>query len=72
MTNNKICNICYNNETNNILKCKQCKHVVCDECYSNIIFNNPIFMPNFILDNQLYNCPYCKTEIDWKNVKQIV
>jgi hypothetical protein len=59
---NKTCCICYNNNINDNLKCKICKNEVCDDCYSNIIFNNQVFMPNFILDNQLYNCPYCKTE----------
>ena len=26
MTNNKICNICYNNNINDNLKCKTCKN----------------------------------------------
>ena len=59
---NKTCCICYNKHTNDNLKCKTCKNEVCDECYSNIIFNNQIFMPNFIIDKQLYHCPFCNFE----------
>ena len=62
MSNNKVCNICYNNETNNILKCGQCNHAVCDECFSNIVFKNELFMPKFILSRQVYECPFCKYE----------
>ena len=65
MTNNKICNICYNNETSNIIKCKQCKHVVCDECFSNIVFKDKLFMPRFILSHQVYKCPFCQYENDF-------
>ena len=57
-----MCNICYNNDTNNILKCQQCKHAVCDECFSNIVFKNELFMPKFILGFQDYECPFCKYE----------
>ena len=60
MINNKICNICYNKDTNDMLKCKQCKHEVCDECYANITFNNEEFILYFNDDKSLYNCPYCK------------
>ena len=62
MPNNKICFICYNNETNNMLKCQQCKHSVCDECFSNIVFQNKLFMPQFIQSYQVYECPFCKYE----------
>ena len=62
MSNNKTCCICYNNDTNNILKCQQCKHAVCDECFSNIVFKNELFMPKFILGFQDYECPFCKYE----------
>ena len=62
MPSNKICIICYNNDTNDNLKCKQCKHSVCNDCFSNIIFNKEIFMPNFIFDKQLYECCFCKYE----------
>ena len=44
MPNKRICEICYNKNTNDILKCKQCKNCVCDECYANITFNNVTFL----------------------------
>ena len=62
MPNKRICEICYNKNTNDILKCKQCKNCVCDECYANITFNNVTFMSYFNNDKTLYNCPYCKFE----------
>ena len=62
MSDDKTCGICYKqfDYGNSCLKCRQCINVVCDDCYSNIVFNNELFMPNFILDRQQYNCPFCR------------
>ena len=38
MPNN--CYICYNKNTNEILKCRQCENNVCDVCFANTIANN--------------------------------
>ena len=62
MSNNKTCDICYKNynNTTSSLKCRQCTNEICDDCYSNIVFNKDMFMPNFILDIQQYDCPFCR------------
>jgi hypothetical protein len=62
MVNNKTCDICYKQYDygDSSLKCRQCTNEVCDDCYSNIVFNNELFIPNFILDRQQYDCPFCR------------
>jgi hypothetical protein len=62
MSNKKTCCICYNKNTNDNLKCKTCKNQVCDECYANIVFNNCQFMPNYMENKTLFNCPFCTHE----------
>jgi hypothetical protein len=60
MSNNKVCNICYNKNTIDNLKCKTCKHQVCDDCYANIIIHNERFPIDFNDDKCVYKCPFCK------------
>ena len=62
MTNNKICNICYNNNINDNLKCKTCKNEVCDDCYANIVFNEDKFIFNFMQDKSFFKCPFCVSD----------
>ena len=52
--------ICYNKNTNDLLKCKQCKNNVCDVCFANIIFNNEKFNNDYIDNKTKFTCPYCK------------
>ena len=54
------CQICYNKNTNDVLKCKQCKNNICDVCFANIIFNNQKFNDNYMNNKSIYSCPYCK------------
>ena len=54
------CQICYNKNTNDVLKCKQCKNNICDVCFANIIFNNEKFNDNYMNNKSIYSCPYCK------------
>ena len=54
-----ICNICYSNETHHKLKCNTCKHNVCNDCFSNILFNTDKFNENYIDDITNFKCPYC-------------
>ena len=58
MSNN--CHICYNKNTHDLLKCKQCKNNVCDVCFANIIFNNQNFNNDYIDNKTKYTCPFCK------------
>ena len=58
MSNN--CQICYNKNTNDLLKCKQCKNNVCDVCFANIIFNNQNFNNDYIDNKTKFTCPFCK------------
>ena len=59
---NKTCSICYNNNINDNLKCKTCKHEVCDDCYANIVFNEDEFTFNFMQDKSFFKCPYCVSD----------
>ena len=54
------CQICYNKNINDVLKCKQCKNNICDVCFANIIFNNQKFNDNYMNNKSIYSCPYCK------------
>jgi hypothetical protein len=56
----KNCQICYNKNTNDLLKCKQCKNNVCDVCFANIIFNNEKFNDDYMNNKTKFTCPYCK------------
>ena len=56
----KNCNICYSKNTNDLLKCTQCKNNVCDMCFPNIIFNNTTFNKDYMDNKTIYNCPFCK------------
>jgi len=58
--NNKGCTICYNKNTNDLLKCKQCKNCCCDICFGGIIFRNEKFNKDYIENKTLYCCPFCK------------
>ena len=62
MSNNKTCIICYNNNTNDNLKCKTCKNCICSICYANIVFNHQNFIYNFVADKSIFKCPFCKNE----------
>ena len=59
---NKTCNICYNNNINDNLKCKTCQNEVCDDCYANIIFNEDEFIFNFMQDKSFFKCPFCVSD----------
>ena len=59
MTNNKCCGICYNKNTNDIIKCHQCKNKVCDICYANIIYNNENFNDDYMDNKSYFKCAYC-------------
>jgi hypothetical protein len=61
MSNNKTCCICFDNQIHNRLQCQQCKNKVCDVCYANIIFNE-YFNIDYMRNNALYKCPFCKTD----------
>ena len=56
---NNICYICYSNETHHKLKCETCNHNVCNDCFSNILFNNDKFNQNYMDDIANFKCPYC-------------
>ena len=61
MSNNKTCNICFDNQIHNRLQCTQCKNKVCDLCYANIIFNEN-FNIDFMHNKAIFKCPFCKTD----------
>ena len=56
---NHTCNICYSNDTHYKLKCNTCKHNVCNDCFSNILFNTDKFNKNYMDDITNFKCPYC-------------
>ena len=58
----KCCQICYNKNTNDTLKCKQCKNSVCDVCYASIIFNNENFNNDYMNNKTTLKCAFCKFE----------
>ena len=58
----KCCQICYNKNTNDTLKCKQCKNSVCDVCYASIIFNNENFNDDYMNNKTTLKCAFCKFE----------
>ncbi len=60
MNNNKCCQICYNKNTNDTLKCKQCKNSVCDICYASITFNNENFNDDYMNNKTTFKCAFCK------------
>ena len=62
MSVNHTCNICYNKNTNDTLKCKQCKNSVCDICYASIIFNNENFNEDYMNNKTTLKCAFCKFE----------
>ena len=57
MSNN--CLICYNKNTNNLLKCKQCKNCICDVCFASIIFKNQKFNNDYLDNKTKFKCPFC-------------
>ena len=57
---NHTCNICYNKNTNDTFKCKQCKNSVCDICYASMIFNNENFSDDYINNKTTFKCAFCK------------
>ena len=57
---NKCCQICYNKNTNDTLKCKQCKNSVCDICYASITFNNENFNDDYMNNKTTFKCAFCK------------
>ena len=57
---NKCCQICYNKNTNDTLKCKQCKNSVCDICYASITFNNENFNDDYMDNKTIFKCAFCK------------
>ena len=57
---NKCCQICYNKNINDTLKCKQCKNSVCDICYASITFNNENFNDDYMDNKTIFKCAFCK------------
>ena len=57
---NKCCQICYNKNINDTLKCKQCKNSVCDICYASITFNNENFNDDYMNNKTTFKCAFCK------------
>ena len=57
---NKCCQICYNKNINDTLKCKQCKNSVCDICYASITFNNENFNDDYMDNKTILKCAFCK------------
>ena len=57
---NKCCQICYNKNINDTLKCKQCKNSVCDICYASITFNNKNFNDDYMDNKTIFKCAFCK------------
>ena len=58
----KCCQICYNKNINDTLKCKQCKNCICDVCYASIIFNNENFNDDYMNHKTTLKCAFCKFE----------
>jgi len=58
----KLCNICFTKDRMKDYNCKTCKNIICDICFSKIVLKNKTFNDDYLNNQLMYNCPFCKGE----------
>lgn len=56
------CSICYNDETDDDIKCNRCKNKLCLKCLVNIHNDEELETDDNTIE-YMYKCPYCREQI---------
>ena len=58
----KLCNICFTKDKMKCYNCTTCNNIICDVCFSKILLKNKTFNDDYLNNQLMYNCPFCKGE----------